>query len=90
MPKQEHGVGKPKLRIALFGARGLPHTYGGAEAFFLELAPRLVQRGHEVIVYNRRSLFREKPVLQRREAHLSPKHRNEVLGYSHAHAGLRV
>ena len=61
MPKQEHGVGKRKLRIALFGGRGLPHTYGGAEAFFLELAPRLVQRGHEVIVYNRRSLFREKP-----------------------------
>jgi glycosyltransferase involved in cell wall biosynthesis len=25
------------------------------------LAPRLVQRGHEVIVYNRRSLFRDKP-----------------------------
>jgi glycosyltransferase involved in cell wall biosynthesis len=61
MPKQEHGVGTRKLRIALFGGRGLPHTYGGAEAFFLELAPRLVQRGHEVIVYNRRSLFREKP-----------------------------
>jgi len=49
------------LRIALFGARGLPHTYGGAEAFYLELAPRLVERGHEVIVYNRRSLFNEKP-----------------------------
>jgi glycosyltransferase involved in cell wall biosynthesis len=61
MPKQGRDDYKRKLRIALFGARGLPHTYGGAEAFFLELAPRLVQRGHEVIVYNRRSLFREKP-----------------------------
>jgi glycosyltransferase involved in cell wall biosynthesis len=50
-----------KLRIALLGSRGVPHTYGGAEAFYLELAPRLVQRGHEVIVYNRRSLFKEKP-----------------------------
>lgn len=50
-----------KLRIALFGARGVPHTYGGAEAFFRELAPRLVERGHEVIVYNRRSLFKERP-----------------------------
>lgn len=52
---------KSTLRIALFGGRGLPHTYGGYEAFFLELAPRLVERGHEVIVYNRRSLFPEKP-----------------------------
>jgi len=50
-----------KLRIALCGGRGVPHTYGGAEAFFIELAPRLVNRGHEVIVYNRRSLFEEKP-----------------------------
>ena len=51
----------PKLRIALCGGRGIPHTYGGAEAFFVELAPRLVERGHEVIVYCRRSLFKERP-----------------------------
>lgn len=50
-----------KLHIALFGARGIPHTYGGAESFFLEMAPRLVERGHDVIVYNRSSLFKEKP-----------------------------
>lgn len=50
-----------KLRIALMGTRGFPHTYGGYEAFFLELAPRLAERGHEVIVYNRRSLFKERP-----------------------------
>jgi glycosyltransferase involved in cell wall biosynthesis len=50
-----------KLRIALFGARGVPHTYGGAEEFYREMAPRLVERGHEVIVYNRRSLFAERP-----------------------------
>jgi glycosyltransferase involved in cell wall biosynthesis len=50
-----------KLRIALLGSRGFPHTYGGYEAFFLELAPRLVERGHEVIVYNRRSLFKDRP-----------------------------
>jgi glycosyltransferase involved in cell wall biosynthesis len=50
-----------KLRIALLGSRGVPHTYGGAEALYIELAPRLVQRGHEVIVYNRSSLFKEKP-----------------------------
>jgi glycosyltransferase involved in cell wall biosynthesis len=49
------------LSIALCGARGVPHTYGGWEVFFVELAPRLVERGHEVIVYCRRTLFREKP-----------------------------
>jgi glycosyltransferase involved in cell wall biosynthesis len=49
------------LRIALMGTRGFPHSYGGFEALFLELAPRLVERGHEVIVYNRRTLFKERP-----------------------------
>jgi glycosyltransferase involved in cell wall biosynthesis len=50
-----------QLRIALFGARGIPHTYSGTETFFGELAPRLAARGHEVIVYCRSSLFRERP-----------------------------
>ncbi|HXM94415.1 MAG TPA: glycosyltransferase [Candidatus Dormibacteraeota bacterium] len=49
-----------KLRIAIFGSRGIPHTYGGAEAFLGELAPRLAERGHEVLVYCRRSLFKER------------------------------
>jgi glycosyltransferase involved in cell wall biosynthesis len=52
---------KRSLRIALMGTRGFPHSYGGFEALFLELAPRLVERGHEVIVYNRRSLYKERP-----------------------------
>ena len=50
-----------RLRIALLGTRGVPHTYGGFEAFYLELAPRLAERGHEVIAYNRSSLFKQKP-----------------------------
>ena len=49
------------MRIAIFGARGIPHTYSGTETFFGELAPRLAARGHEVIVYCRRSLFPERP-----------------------------
>jgi len=49
------------LRIALMGTRGLPHSYGGYETLFLELAPRLAERGHEVIAYNRRALFKERP-----------------------------
>jgi glycosyltransferase involved in cell wall biosynthesis len=51
----------PPLKIAMFGSRGIPHTYGGAEAFLEELAPRLAARGHEVIVYCRSSLFAERP-----------------------------
>lgn len=51
----------PKLRIAVLGSRGIPHTYSGYEAFIGEVGPRLVQRGHEVTVYCRRSLFQEKP-----------------------------
>lgn len=50
-----------KLRIAIFGGRGIPSTYSGTETFFIELAPRLVERGHEVIVYCRRSLFQDRP-----------------------------
>lgn len=49
------------MRIAIFGSRGIPHTYGGAEAFLEELAPRLAARGHQVIVYCRSSLFQKRP-----------------------------
>jgi glycosyltransferase involved in cell wall biosynthesis len=51
----------PAMRIAIFGSRGIPHTYGGAEAFLEELAPRLAERGHKVTVYCRRSLFQDRP-----------------------------
>lgn len=57
--KQSHS--SRKLRLAIFGGRGIPSTYSGTETFFIELAPRLVERGHEVIVYCRRSLFNERP-----------------------------
>ena len=49
------------LKIAMLGSRGIPHTYSGYEAFLGEVCPRLVERGHEVLVYCRRSLFRQKP-----------------------------
>ncbi|HWH58326.1 MAG TPA: glycosyltransferase [Terriglobales bacterium] len=62
MNKNEQGqIHSRKLRLAIFGARGIPSTYSGTETFFIELAPRLVERGHEVIIYCRRSLFRERP-----------------------------
>ncbi len=50
-----------KLRIAIFGSRGIPHTYGGSEVFVEELAPGLAARGHEVIVYCRKGLFKARP-----------------------------
>ena len=50
-----------KLRIAILGSRGYPQTYSGYEVFVREIAPRLVSRGHEVIVYCRRSLFKQRP-----------------------------
>jgi len=49
------------MRIAILGIRGLPSTYSGYETFVGELAPRLVQRGHEVTIYCRKSLFPERP-----------------------------
>ena len=49
------------MRIAIFGGRGIPSTYSGTETFFIELAPRLVERGHDVIVYCRKALFKEQP-----------------------------
>ena len=54
-----------RLRLAIFGGRGIPSTYSGTETFFIELAPRLVERGHDVIVYCRKALFKERPPLYR-------------------------
>jgi len=52
-----------KLRLAFCGGRGIPSSYSGTETFFMEVAPRLVQRGHDVIVYCRRSCFSVRPTL---------------------------
>lgn len=49
------------LKIAILGSRGYPYNYSGYETFVAELAPRLAQRGHQVTVYARRSLFSEHP-----------------------------
>jgi glycosyltransferase involved in cell wall biosynthesis len=37
----------------MIGQKGIPATYGGVERHVQELAVRLVQRGHQVRVYNR-------------------------------------
>ncbi len=41
------------MRIAIVGTRGVPAGYGGFETFAEELGRRLVDRGHEVLVYCR-------------------------------------
>jgi glycosyltransferase involved in cell wall biosynthesis len=43
------------MRIAMIGQRGLPATYGGVEHHVQELAVRLAERGHDVVVYCRRN-----------------------------------
>jgi hypothetical protein len=60
-PAKTNPIYGRKLRLAIFGGRGIPSTYSGTETFFIELAPRLVERGHEVIVYCRKALFEERP-----------------------------
>ncbi|HVE45827.1 MAG TPA: DUF1972 domain-containing protein [Acidimicrobiales bacterium] len=41
------------MRIALVGTRGVPARYGGFETAAEEIGRRLVERGHEVVVYCR-------------------------------------
>lgn len=41
------------MRVAIIGSRGIPARYGGFETFAQELAPRLVELGHDVTVYCR-------------------------------------
>lgn len=41
------------MRIAMIGTRGVPAAYGGFETAVEEIGKRLVERGHEVLVYTR-------------------------------------
>lgn len=56
---------KKTMRIAIMGIRGLPSTYSGYETFADAIGPRLVERGHEVLVYCRAALYRERPAAYR-------------------------
>ena len=40
------------MRIAILGSRGIPNAYGGFEQFAEYVSVGLVQKGHEVYVYN--------------------------------------
>jgi glycosyltransferase involved in cell wall biosynthesis len=48
------------MKIAILGIRGIPASYGGFETLAEELAPRLVDRGHDVTVYGRSNIIRHK------------------------------
>ncbi|MBN2030695.1 DUF1972 domain-containing protein [bacterium] len=39
------------MRIAIFGARGIPAKWGGFDTFVTHLAPRLAEKGHDVVVF---------------------------------------
>lgn len=39
------------MKIAIFGARGVPAAWGGFDTFVTELAPRLVKAGNDVTLY---------------------------------------
>jgi len=41
------------MRIAIIGTRGVPAQYGGFETMAEEVGSRLVERGHDVVVYCR-------------------------------------
>ena len=49
------------MTIGIIGTRGYPYVYSGYETFIAELAPRLVERGHDVTVYCHRGLFDSRP-----------------------------
>ncbi|HEY2720476.1 MAG TPA: DUF1972 domain-containing protein, partial [Chitinophagaceae bacterium] len=40
------------MKIGILGTRGIPNAYGGFEQFAEHLSTGLVQKGHEVFVYN--------------------------------------
>lgn len=50
-----------KLRIAMIGTRGVPAKYGGFETCIEEVGSRLIELGHEVIVYCRSANTEELP-----------------------------
>jgi len=49
------------VRIAFIGTRGVPATYSGFETCVEQVGRRMVQRGHEVVVFCRTGHFRQRP-----------------------------
>jgi glycosyltransferase involved in cell wall biosynthesis len=49
------------MRVAFIGTRGVPASYSGFETCVEQVGRRMVERGHEVIVYCRTSHYQERP-----------------------------
>ncbi len=77
-----------RLSIAMIGTRGVPAAYGGFETAVEEIGKRLIERGHEVVVYTRGSESRDKTYLGMTVVHLPalPIKQLETL----SHTGLSV
>jgi glycosyltransferase involved in cell wall biosynthesis len=52
-PADRAQSGKPSLRVAFIGGRGVISKYSGIESYYEEVGKRLVAMGHEVTVYCR-------------------------------------
>ncbi|MFS2242875.1 glycosyltransferase [Microbacterium sp. OR16] len=76
------------LTIAMIGTRGVPAAYGGFETAVEEVGRRLVERGHEVVVYTRGSKNAAREHLGMKVVHLPalPVKQIETL----SHTGLSV
>lgn len=53
LPAARESVGRPTVKIAILGTRGVPAAYGGFETLAWELSSRLAALGHDVTVYCR-------------------------------------
>src|SRR5713226_3096980 len=49
------------MRVAFIGTRGVPATYSGFETCVEQVGRRMVDRGHEVVVYCRSGHYSERP-----------------------------
>jgi glycosyltransferase involved in cell wall biosynthesis len=80
------------MRIAMVGTRGLPARYGGFETAVEEVGRRLVDRGHQVVVYCRtplRKLRRTSTTYRGMElVHLPAPHKRSLETLTHT--GLAV
>jgi glycosyltransferase involved in cell wall biosynthesis len=83
------------MRIAMIGTRGVPARYGGFETAVEEVGRRLVERGHDVVVYCRNPGQTQTVHLGMRLVNLPAVRRRELETLSHTalstlHATVRV
>jgi len=71
------------MRFAMIGTRGVPARYGGFETAVEEIGRRLVERGHEVVVYCRNAGDRPGHHLGMELVHLPATHRKSLETLSH-------